>query len=347
MHDVILTVNGKQYSGWETININRGIEQIAGTFELSVTEKWSGNNEARPINRGESCTVKIDGEIVITGYVDDVLPSFDSSSHTLKISGRDKTADLVDCSAIYKTGAWTNTSLKTIAEDLCKPFGIGVIFVTDIGEPFKKVSVEQGETVFEILERLARQRGVLLTSDGKGNLVITRASDNRVNTVLKEGVNILSASGTFSNRDRYSEYIGKGSHVGDNFLNTEEAAQPTAKVSDEDVPRYRPLIIIAEDNATIDSLKKRVTWERNVRYGRSTNLSITVAGWKHGGHLWRPNKLVKVESSLLKANDELLISSVNYTLNQSGTVAVLTLKGKEAFDVLDLPEESDGGNLFS
>ena len=145
MHDVTLTVNGKQHSGWESLNINLGVEQIAGTFELSVTEKWPGNNEARPIRRGEVCTVSIDGEIVITGYVDDVLPSYDSNSHTLTINGRDKTADLVDCSAIYKTGAWTNTSLKTIAEDLCKPFGIGVIINTDIGEPFKHAADAQSE----------------------------------------------------------------------------------------------------------------------------------------------------------------------------------------------------------
>lgn len=343
--NVELTVSRIKYSGWTTINLVRGIEQIAGTFELSITEKWPGDNDTRPIHSGEVCTVTIDGQTIITGYIDDVLPSYDSSSHTLTIQGRDKTADLVDCSAIHKTGEWHNSSLKTIATDLCKPFGINVIINTDVGEPFRTASIEPSETVFETLERLARQRGVLLTSDGYGNLIITRAGNERINTVLKEGVNILSASGTFSHRDRHSEYIGKGQHAGDNNLFGEAAAQPSARVTDKEI-RYRPLIVIAEDNATIGSLKKRITWERNVRYGRSTSLTITVAAWKHNDQLWQANKMVKLESPLLKANSELLISNVNYTLDASGTLTVLTLKGRSAFDVLELPEASDEGGLF-
>ena len=173
MHDVRLTVNGQHYGGWTSINITRGIEQIAGTFQLKVTEKWPGNPAARPVRPGQSCTVSIDGATVITGYIDDVKPEYDSKNRTVAFTGRDKTGDLVDCSAIYKSGAWEKKSIKTIATDLIKPFGIGLIVNADIGAPFEKASIEEGETVFEILDRLARQRGILLTSDGLGNLVRT------------------------------------------------------------------------------------------------------------------------------------------------------------------------------
>jgi prophage tail gpP-like protein len=344
--NVNLTVNGSKYSGWKSININLGLEQLAGTFELIVTEKWPDNPTARKIRPGEACTVDIDGRIIITGYIDDVMPSFDSKSHTLTINGRDKTGDLVDCSAIYKSGQWSNKKLDVIASNLCEPFGIKVIVNTDLGDAFVSADIKEGETVFETIDRLAKQRGVLLTSDGIGNLVITRAGNERLNGLLKEGQNIKSASGTFSIRDRYSSYIGKGQHAGSNELNGLEASEPTANVNDSGVNRYRPLIIYAEDNATPESLKKRVTWQRNINYGRGTSAEVVVVGWKNNGLVWQFNKLQKIESESLGVDGELLISNVNYKLDDNGTTTILTLKRAEAYDVLDIPDTSEGGLFF-
>ena len=53
MPEVILTVGGRQYGGWKSVDIRRGIEQIAGSFELSVTERWAGQDQMRPIRQGD------------------------------------------------------------------------------------------------------------------------------------------------------------------------------------------------------------------------------------------------------------------------------------------------------
>lgn len=346
MSNVTLTVNNSKYSGWKKININIGLEQMAGTFELTVSEKWPNSPAVRKIKRDDACTIDIDGHVVITGYVDEVMPSINSESHEVTITGRDKTGDLVDCSAIYKAGQWSNQKLDAIASNLCEPFGIKVLVQTDIGEPFKKVTINNSETVFETLSRLAKQRGVLLTTDGLGNLVITRAGNNRLRAALKEGVNIIAASGTFSNRNRHSVYIAKGQHPGSNDLNLEAANEPVAQVKDTGVTRYRPLIILAEENSTIDSLKKRITWQRNFNYGRGTKGVITVAGWKDGGDVWKFNRLIKVESDSLGINGELLISKANYKLDDNGTLTTLTLTRPEAYDVLDIPDTSETGLFF-
>lgn len=38
-NECTLWVNGMIYGGWTAIRINRGIEQLTGSFTLSVTEK--------------------------------------------------------------------------------------------------------------------------------------------------------------------------------------------------------------------------------------------------------------------------------------------------------------------
>ena len=68
-NECTLWVNGMIYGGWTAIRINRGIEQLTGSFTLSVTEKWPGQAEARPIKKGDSAVVKIDGEAVCSGYM--------------------------------------------------------------------------------------------------------------------------------------------------------------------------------------------------------------------------------------------------------------------------------------
>ena len=63
--------------------------------------------------------------------------SIDSGSFSLSVSGRDKTADLIDCSATGNS-EFNNKTLTAIAQELCAPFGIAVL--TDDGQD-KQMSV--------------------------------------------------------------------------------------------------------------------------------------------------------------------------------------------------------------
>ncbi|EPV9276039.1 phage baseplate assembly protein, partial [Salmonella enterica subsp. enterica serovar Newport] len=209
MESVILTVDGKLWEGWTEMSVSRSLKAIAGEFDLSVTTRWSAA-APRVIREGQPCTVRLGTDTVLTGYIDDFIPSYDAENVETRVMGRDKTGDLVDCSVVHSSGKWKGVRLEQVAADVCRPFGITVITETPTGEAFASVVLEQGETGFELLDRLAKQRGVLLTSDGAGNLIITRASSVRAGVSLVLGKNILAARGRFSWRERNSQYIIKG-----------------------------------------------------------------------------------------------------------------------------------------
>ncbi|MEF3074133.1 contractile injection system protein, VgrG/Pvc8 family [Methylobacter sp. Wu1] len=336
MSQVQLTVNGKIYAGWEAVRIERGIEQLAGTFELTVSDRWADIEPAKRIPRGAACTVALGGRTVITGFVDTVATRFDAQSHTVTVQGRDKSADLVDCSAIHKSGQWSGKKLEQIAADLLAPFGIGLKAQTDTGAPFAVFSLQEGESVFETLERAARMRAVLLMSDGLGHLVITRAGTNRAPAPLVEGQNIYKAEGEFDQKDRYSDYIVKGQKTGDDHQFGEPVAQQSARIQDASIARYRPLIVLAEDQDATATLAQRAEWERNVRAGRSTRAGVTVLGWDVDGTLWEPNTLTRLQSPLLGADLDLLISALTYVQDESGTLTELQLAPPQAFDLIPL-----------
>ncbi|MEZ8102155.1 phage baseplate assembly protein [Vibrio bivalvicida] len=342
--EIVLKAGGNAYGGWTKVNVTRSIEAMSGSFDLELTWKWKGSDSQyqafmQPIKEGAACVIEIGGERVITGYVDDWVPSYDANQVIISVSGRDKTSDLVDCSIDYSSGQFNNQTLTQIANVVCKPFGIKVLVQTDVGEAFPRVQIEQGETPHELLARLARQRGVLLTSDTFGNLVITRRSANKAGVSLILGENIKAARGRFSWRQRYSSYTIKavgaafGSEWGDAPLSTVGGIK--AEVTDSDISRYRPMIIVNEEITTAEGAAKRGQWERQRSIAKSNGAEYTVTGWRipQTGKLWNFNTIVPVLDEIIGIDAEMLIASIMFSEDDSGRIAVVSVVPPEAFDI--------------
>lgn len=341
-NDVRLTIAGKPYGGWKSVYIARSIERLAGTFSLTASERWPDQPTRRPINPGDSCNLSIDGETVITGHVDDVNPSFDSETRQIAVAGRDITGDLVDCSATYHESVpsqYNNSDLLKIAKVICRPFGINVRTKTSVGETFQTFAIDPGETAFSAISRMARHRGVLVTSDGQGGLMVVRRGMSRAAVQLKEGINLLTGDATRSLRDRYSHYRALGQIAGTDHHYGEHAAAPVAYTKDTGVSRYRPHDVMAMSQA--HHLKTLAEWEKNHRIGKSATAKVTVAGWRAKDDLWQPNTLVHLHSPSLGIDRDMLIVSVINKLDEQGTRTDLTLSRPEAYDLLPVPEKQD------
>lgn len=352
-----LQVNGKLYGGWKTMLVNASIETISGDFDLGYFYSWDGQ-KALPINDGDACKVRMGDDVVLTGYVDETTEDLGSDTHDLQVTGRDKTGDLVDCSAVHKPDQWSGQTLQTIAAILCKPFGIAVKAETDTGAAFPLVKVQPGETAFAVIERLCRMRAVLPVSDGKGGLLLTAAGKaGRAYSALVEGENILTIGKNKSQQDRFSQYIVKGQQSGlaavgggnvelisaDGTVTTRAAAPASGRATDAGVTRYRPLVIVAEAEASGQSPQTRALWEATVRAGRGLRVEVTVQGWRQGdGALWRPNQYVQVKSPTLGLEDTLLIAGCAYGCDESGTVTTLSLARPDAFKLLPVKPKASG-----
>lgn len=337
---VDLTVNGTRYRGWQSVEVTRSIEAIAGSFSLAVTERWPGSQARYAISPGAACTLAADGEALITGHVDTVDVRFDDRGHGVTIAGRDVTGDLVDCSAEAPGGELRDVTLTQLAARLAQPFGVEVRAETDAGRPFDRITIEPGESAFEAIERACRMRAVLPVSDGRGGLLLTTAGQaGRAATTLAQGQNILAAGGTYSWRDRYSTVTVKGQAAGTDSFFGEPAAAAKGRQADPAIGRHRPLTVIAEAPGDDAALAERAAWEVTVRRGRSRSVEITVAGWRMSdGRLWAPNMLVPAVSDWLGIDQDMLIVSVTYSLDETGTLARLSLMRPDAYALLATPE---------
>jgi prophage tail gpP-like protein len=233
---IALFVDGTEYSGWKSLRVTRGLTRASADFDLSVSERWGLLGGAWQIQPGAKCEVRYGNETLLTGWVDSYQPSYSATDHSVRLSGRSKTCDLVDCSVLVDGGQFRGLTVGEIARQLAKPFGVGVKVVHD-GEPEAEVQVQQGETVFALVERLCRLQALLVTDDASGNLVLTRAGGGRASTALRHGQNILTASSNLDQSKRYSDVIVKAQRPGNSNKSDDDA--PPSDYSDNWVPTNR------------------------------------------------------------------------------------------------------------
>ncbi|MFZ5566662.1 MAG: phage baseplate assembly protein [Pseudomonadota bacterium] len=336
---VELLVGGRVYGGWKRVEVQRSIEQMAGGFILELTHRWPGVDVAPGLREGLPCQVLLGGDVVITGYIDQFEPDLSDANCSIRVEGRDKTGDLVDCSAVHKGGQWANVPLERIVRDIARPFGISVALQPGLnqGAPFKSFALEDGERAFDAIDRACRLRSVLCTSTPLGEIWLGEAGDTGTGVTLQEGVNLKRISATHSWKDRYSRIIVKSQTSGDDESWGAAASQLRSEATDEEIDRYRPLIIQAEHGDNRASLSDRAQWEIGVRMGRGKRGKAVVVGWRTGangteGGLWQPNTLARVISPRMNLNMDVLIVSCVYTLTEQGALTELTFSRPEAFD---------------
>lgn len=335
-----LTIAGDRYEGWTSIGITRSIESLAGGFEFALATRQYSDAPRWPLRTAAECAVHIDSELIATGYVDAIEVEYDAGNHSITVSGRDRTGDLVDCSAVTAPGSWTGRKIEAIAQELAAPFGIRVTARVDTGAPVKRFTLQQGETVFAAIERLASFRALLPIATVDGQLELIRPGDGTAAAQLVEGENILVGRARHDARERYSDYLVKGQASGDDHASGKAVAGPKASARDPAIRRHRPLMVIGEDQATPGSLAKRAQWEASTRAARAQSAQLTVAGWRRpDGALWTPNILVGVKAPGLFIDGELLVSEVRLGKDESGTTTELTVTPREAFSLIAVAED--------
>lgn len=294
MADVALRVNGVEYAGWKSARVMRGIESAAGSFDLSVSDRWAGSG-VRPIREGDECSVAVAGEVVLTGYVDQREVSLSASEHAVSVSGRDRAGELVDCSAVLSSWEFVRTPVLDVARRVAAPHGVKVTLAADTPPPPvpDKVSVDPGDSAWEVIERACRTAGLLAVSDGRGGLVLMRPGSTRAHTAIIEGENLLTGSTRYDTSGRYRKVIVRGQSGGTDALSGEQAAAVQASAEDANVPRAsRVLLVRPEGAVTTGVAKRRAQWETAVRAARALSVTVSVQGWTQGdGKLWPVNAL--------------------------------------------------------
>lgn len=331
---VTLEVGGKAYSGWKSIQITRSVESLAGSFSLTVNDRRSGQSDPWPIVEEDPCKVLIDGDVVIDGFVDRREISFSATQTTTTVSGRDKSAALVDNSAVLDRWTIRRATVADIAAEVAGAFGIAVDVQPglELLKAQPKLAISPGDRAFDVISKAAKSAGVMVVSNGKGGILITRANTTRVSSALIEGDSIIAGSVSYDAAGRYARYIVAGQQAG-----TDEASGNSTRVraeaTDEGVGRLdRVLMLRPAKSMPADYAKQRADYEARIRAARAATASVIVHGWRQlDGSLWPINSLVYVRSPRLEIEGDMRISEASHSLGPQGELTTLRLVRPDVF----------------
>lgn len=334
-----LKIGATAWKGWQDIRLTRGCERVPSDFALDVTEKI-GDGTAIAIEPGAECQVLIGDDVVLTGFIDRYGASISYASHSVKITGRGKCQDLVDCS-INPDGLGTqigNAFLFPTAQRLARPYGVEVINRAADGFIAESLGLFITETPFDVIQRLSKAAGRLAYEDELGRLVLDIVGTERQASGFVQGVNIQRAEVTFAMDGRFSEYrvvMTRLENLDDIASRNANADWNTyTRVRDPGVPRNRLRTIVVEQNyAGQEYAFRRGNWEMARRYGRSQAVTLVVDSWRDkDGQLWTPNRRAQLHLPALKLEDrEWLIGEVTFRRGRDGETAEVLLMPPEAY----------------
>lgn len=316
---VSLEIEGKRFEHWSELELTLSLDTFAtcvfrAPFE---PERRDFRDLFRPFSF-RPITIRVDNDVLFTGTMVGVEPEQDAHSSAVSVTGYSLPGVLNDCNAPGDTvpHAWEQTTLRTIAEQLASPFGIGVKFEADVGKPFIKAKLSETESILTFLSELAQQRNCVWSSTADGRLLCWKSvsTGSPVGTFVVDGEQpVTSITATFNPQGCYSQITGFGKSKRRGVGNKHTEKNPW-------LTRLRPHSYRVPD-ADPGDVPQATRAALGRMFADMARWSLdSLPGWRDpNGKLWEPNTtlMLTAPKAMIYRRSELLIRSV--TLRQDAT----------------------------
>ncbi|MXV35846.1 MULTISPECIES: phage baseplate assembly protein [unclassified Saccharibacter] len=265
-----LFLGGKECLFWQSLEVGMDLGNLASIWRAELRLPVPLPKGAMP-KIGQSVRIEIAGQPILKGWLEAINTRGDDHSLSVTVSGRDLAGDLVDCAAQAQgPGRMDKVRLEAIVGTLSQPFGLSVQSVVDTGAPFEVVAFDTSAKAIDVIEQQSRQRGVLVTSNGLGRLLLTKPGSTRAEEkIVYPGGNVRAMEARIT--QRFSDHIvkaqGRSRHRGTKAplfpglaagsparikgmgAHEERAACQFGYCHDGGVGRYRPRVYLARTSS--------------------------------------------------------------------------------------------------
>lgn len=355
-----IRVNSEPFELWETATVRRSIDTNAGAFQFTSTARQGIKDY--PVRAGDKVQILINGIPKVTGFVDRVGVAQDanqtSGSHSVSVSGRDTTQDLIDSSVPDAAKSFNGPiSLVTICENLINALGANIPVVDDTGGvdlqfgSSDQFTSDSGRNAMQFLVNFARKKQVYLITDGAGRLVIFRPGGTSATTPLQHTAkgtdNVKRYRAQYNQQNRFNSYkVRSQPNFGFDDLaeyDTEEGVNVQGDSTDPEIRASRFLEVQGEESMMEPQTGNRAEEENNIRRALSSIYEATVQGvTQESGELWDIGLAVKVDDPFAGFRGNFLIKEVEYTVTLTGgTSTLITCVPPDAYTVRGEPTATD------
>ncbi len=356
---ITVSVGGRQYGFWTSIEITVGLDTV-DTIALSAPfepERSAFREIFRPFSF-QPLEAWFGEVLLFSGTLVNVDPRLEPDSRTVEVSGYSKPGVLADCTMPADSFPleFKGAGLREIATSICTPFGLEVDYRLEDDAPFDKialvraakvkrrgrggrspwrdhsfdkVAIEHETKPWDFLTKLAKQRNAVITSGSSGKLLIWRAIETEPVAAFEEGKPPLTTvEPEFSPQDYFSEITGyaptKAGRKGSRFTSRNERLSGV----------IRPHCFTCDDSEDAD-----VPEAAAAKLGRM--FGAAAAFRAHGlptlrdptNVFWHPNTTVSLlaPGAMIYRTTNLIVRTVTFRQTAESETADLTLAFPGAF----------------
>lgn len=330
--DIVVEVDGIKYENVWNFSLKKTIDKAADSFVFEIPfdpKDLKIKFSFLPFHY-PPVLIFIGGVLRFTGIVVNIFPTIGTNKRILKVSGYSTCGVMNDC--MLPTSAYPPVFQTSTFFDICQTvasaFNIKVFDAVGDNNPFEEVDIKPTDKVYSFLSKLAKKRGVLLTSDVEGNLIIQRTTNEKATFTFEEGEpDITGITASYKGQKGFTTYTG--------LVDAKDILGPigdddSAEVTNEFMQSAsgpRPFVFEVDE---IEEGSIREATEAKLRRSLVDMVSynIVVKGWRDPtGKLWTDNLRmnVKYPSVMIYRTTEFLISFVDLQKDSDKKITQMTL----------------------
>lgn len=340
-----LEINGVLYKDAQKIQVFRSLKNFCGFFTATTT---ANPQNVLPVFIGQTVKVYADDILIFNGYIEQLSPNYTSSSHTISISGRDRTQDVYDSTVSGKKSFEGVNSYTNILRQVLDAGNLQDIKIIDEVNNIPDfsdtdiVSADVGQTIFDFIEPYSRKNQFLITTNEDGNILLMRAGTERLGISLLHEIgnnenNVLEATLEIDNSKRFNKYVSKSNlnPFNEEVLEPADLVNQTSEqVIDSKIRNSRVLEFNTEEDMDLNKGFNRAKFEANIRRANSLNYSCVVQGNSFNGNIFKINRKVFVKDTFCQISSDMLIHTVNYNFSiENGSTTQLQLSAPDAYSL--------------
>ncbi|WP_272165483.1 phage tail protein [Vibrio diabolicus] len=302
MKKVTLLINGNLVPFYSA-SLNYSVEQLAHTFSADIP----------PMSIPSPLPVefRLDDKPILIGQIDDTDSSTESSAHKLTITGRSRSANMID--SRITMDALYNQNVAKLLTNLSKPFGLSV--QSQVGAmPLIDEFQITAESPVENIAQIIREQGYMLI-ERNGVLTIEHTAHATIQGIgLQVGKNIesLSIKRSFNKQFHHTEVQGAWD---DSY----------AVITNPNVNKQRVMVIICDQLQNAEACLSRAKYERDLAIAESLTATSTIAGVFPALAIHGLNRVIRVMDEQQSFNEMLVIKALGLEVSESSASTVIEL----------------------
>ena len=279
-----LVVAGRRFEDWETVWIQWNWSDAWSRFRFTCAEREPYPNRGTILQfaPGDMCQIFLGGILVIKGVIITRQVVYDAKMHGVMLEGVSASWFADRSSIEHKTSDFNGKSFLQIAAEILAPTMVGFQTVGQIDStPFESGATPgTGETIGQFLERLARDRKIIVSNTPTGDYLFIGMHQWPLVGDLIEGINIKKMQCTITNQGMRSEFITLAQKMANDKSNMRAAAEQEARAKGL-LPQYS-ILLTAMEHPVASPAEVALRNDTEVMWNEDLTMidaNVTVYGW--------------------------------------------------------------------